>query len=100
MFKKFSNNIHLFKENLPTVEKKRLLLVFPYLGIIPLQSRTKLKQALKGVLNCCKLEIVKQGFPILSITRTLYPKTLYLVLFINFSVASAMSPIMAKVLNT
>ena len=96
MFKKFSNNIHLFKENLPTVEKKRLLLVFPYLGIIPLQSRTKLKQA----LNCCKLEIVKQGFPILSITRTLYPKTLYLVLFINFSVASAMSPIMAKVLNT
>ena len=36
----------------------RLLLVLPYLRIISLQTRTKLKQALKGVLNCCKLEIV------------------------------------------
>ena len=35
-----------------------MLLVLPYLGIISLQTRTKLQQALKGVLNCCKLEIV------------------------------------------
>ena len=41
-----------------TVEKKPLLLVLPYLGIISLQTRTKTQQALKGVLNCCKLEIV------------------------------------------
>ena len=47
-----------FKENIPTVEKKRLLLVLPYLGIISFQTRTKLQEALKGVLNCCKLEIV------------------------------------------
>ena len=52
------NNVHLVKENIPTVKKKRLLLVLPYLGIISLQTRTKLQQALKGVLNCCKLEIV------------------------------------------
>ena len=57
-FKKFLNNVHLVKENVPTVEKKRLLLVLPYLGIISLQTRTKLQEALKGVLNCCKLEIV------------------------------------------
>ena len=57
-FKKFLNNVHPVKENVPTVEKKRLLLVLPYLGIISLQNRTKLQQALKGVLNCCKLEIV------------------------------------------
>ena len=57
--KKFLNNIHLVKENVPTVEKKkRLLLVLPYFGIISLQTRTKLQQALKAVLNCCKLEIV------------------------------------------
>ena len=43
---------------MPTVEKKRLFLVLPYLGIISLQTRTKLQQALKSVLNCCKLEIV------------------------------------------
>ena len=57
-FKKFLNNVHLVKENVPTVEKKRLLLVLPYLGIISFQTRTKLQEALKGVLNCCKLEIV------------------------------------------
>ena len=40
------------------MEKKHLLLVLPYLGIISLQTRTKLQQALKDVLNCCKLETV------------------------------------------
>ena len=39
-------------------KKKHFLLVLPYLGIISLQTRIKLKQVLKGVLNCCKLEIV------------------------------------------
>ena len=57
-FKKFLDNIHLVKEKVQTVERKRLLLVLPYLGVISLQTRTKLQQALKGVLNCCKLEIV------------------------------------------
>ena len=56
-FKTFLHNIHLVNENVPTVQKKRLLLVLPHLGIISLQTRTKL-QALKGILNCCKLEIV------------------------------------------
>ena len=57
-FKKFLDNIHLVKEKVPTVERKRFLLVLQYLGVISLQTRTKLQQALKGVLNCCKLEIV------------------------------------------
>ena len=35
-----------------------VFVVLPYLGIISLQTRTKLQQVLKGVLNCCKLEIV------------------------------------------
>ena len=45
---------------------------------------------------------VKQSFPILSVIETLpkYPKTLYLVKFINFSVVSAISPIMAKESDT
>ena len=41
----FLNDIHLVKENAPTVEKKRLLLVLPWLGIIFLQIRTKTQQA-------------------------------------------------------
>ena len=48
----------VFKKNVPTVEKRHLLLVLPYLGIISLQTRTKLPQALTGVLNYRKLEIV------------------------------------------
>ena len=56
-FKKFLDNIHLNKEKVPRVERKRLLLVLPYLGVI-LQTRTKLQQTIKGVLNYCKLEIV------------------------------------------
>ena len=58
-FKNFLSNIHLVKGNAPTVKKKkRLLLVLPYLGKISLQIRTKIQQALKGVLNCSNLEIV------------------------------------------
>ena len=30
----------------------------PYLGNISLQTRTKLKKSFKGILNCCKLQIV------------------------------------------
>ena len=39
------------------VKENHLLLVLPYLGILSLQTRTKLQQALKSVLYCCKLEI-------------------------------------------
>ena len=58
VFKKFLNVVYPVKENVPIVKRKRLFLVFPYLGAICLQTRTKLQQALKDVLNCCKLEIV------------------------------------------
>ena len=37
--------------------RKSVFSYFLYLGIISLQTRPKLQQALKGVLNCCKLEI-------------------------------------------
>ena len=57
-FKIFLNNIHLVIENLQTVERKAFAPSLFYLGIISLQARTKLQQAMKGVLNCCKLEIV------------------------------------------
>ena len=39
------------------MERKRLLLVLPYLGVISVQTRTELQQAIKSVLNCCKLGI-------------------------------------------
>ena len=37
--------------------KKTLFLVLLYLGPLSLQTRTKLSKSLKGILNCCKLQI-------------------------------------------
>ena len=102
-FKKFLNNIHLVNKNVPTVEKKRLLLVLPYLGITSLQTRTKLQQTLKSALNCCKLGIVFKCQTRLSNSfcyKDPIPKGLISVLFINVSVVSAKSPIIVKVLDT
>ena len=39
-FKLFLNRIHILKEKVPTVEKKPLRLVLPYLGTISFQTRT------------------------------------------------------------
>ena len=49
--------LNLVKEKVLTVERNRLLLVLPYLGVISLEPRAKLQQAIKGVLNCWKREI-------------------------------------------
>ena len=56
-FKKFLDNTHLVKEKIPKVERNSFVLILSYL-ITSLQARTKLQQALKGVLIYCKLEIV------------------------------------------
>ena len=57
-FQLFLDRIYILKEKVPTVEKKPLRLVLPYLGNISLQTRTKLQKSIKGVLNCCKLQVI------------------------------------------
>ena len=42
------------RSELTAVEKKTLFLLLPYLGEIYLQTKTKLRKSLKGILNCCK----------------------------------------------
>ena len=54
----YFNRIYILKEKVPTVEKKLLWLVLPYLATISLQTRTKLQKSIKGVLNCCKLQVI------------------------------------------
>ena len=56
MFKKSLENIHLVKEDIPTDKKKCFLMVLLYLGMISLQTKTKLQQTFKGTLNWCKQE--------------------------------------------
>ena len=57
-FKLFLNRIHILKEKVPTVEKKPLRLVLPYLGTICLQTRAELQESIKKVLHCCRLQVI------------------------------------------
>ena len=43
------------------VPKKPLFRALPYLGLLPFQSRTKLKKYLKGIMNYCKSQIEFQS---------------------------------------
>ena len=54
----FLDNKYRVREKVITVPKKTFFLVLPYLEPLSLQTRTKLKKSLKGILNCCKLQIV------------------------------------------
>ena len=53
-FKTFLDKKYRINEKVTTVPKKPLFLVFPYLGPLPLQTRTKLRKSSKGIPNCYK----------------------------------------------
>ena len=57
-FKVFLDKKYRIQEQVITVPKKTLFLVLPYLGPLSLQTRTELRKSLKGILNCCKLQVV------------------------------------------
>ena len=57
-FKMIINKLVIKPSQVTTVAKKILILSLPYLGDISLQTRTKLSKSFKGILNCCKLQIV------------------------------------------
>ena len=56
-FKVILDNKYRVREKVITVPKKTWFLVLPYLGQLLLQTRTKLRKSLIGILNCCKLQI-------------------------------------------
>ena len=66
-FKVFLDNKYRIQEKVITVPKKTLFLVLPYLGPLSLQTITKLRKSLKGILNCCKLQIVLKSQKILAV---------------------------------
>ena len=43
------------------MEKKTLRLLLLYLGSPSLQVRTKIRNAMKGTLTCCKLQVIFKG---------------------------------------
>ena len=100
-FKLFLNKIHILKEKVPTIEKKPLWSVLPYLGTISLQTTTKLQNSIKRLLNCCKIQVtlkVKIKPVIIFVLKMLFPKFLHQVWVISFSVDCGMNPIMEDVL--
>ena len=59
-FKVFLDSKYRIQEKVITVPKKTLFLVLPYLGPLSLQTRTKLRKSLKGILNRFKDRIPKE----------------------------------------
>ena len=57
-FKMVINKLIIKRQQVTTVEEKSLILSPLYLGDVSLQTRTKLRKSFKGILNCCKLQIV------------------------------------------
>ena len=54
----YTNNLVIKHPQVTTVERKTLILSLPYLRDISLQTKTKLRKSFKGILNCCKPQIV------------------------------------------
>ena len=82
------NKLVIKRPQVTTVEKKTLILSLPHLGDISLQTRTKLRKPFKGILNCCKLQIV---FKV---------KGNSLMLFINIHVEGEILPITVRQIDT
>ena len=57
-FKMVINKLVINCPQVTTVENKTLILLLPYLGDVSIETRTKLRKSFKGILNCCKLQIV------------------------------------------
>ena len=54
----FLDTKYRVQEKVITVPQKTLLLILPYLRPLSVQTKFKLRKSLKGILNCCKLQIV------------------------------------------
>ena len=57
-FKKFLDRLRIIKPTSGRVGKKDLRLVLPCLGLISLQVRTRIRNAMKSTLTCFKLQLI------------------------------------------
>ena len=90
--------LKVFLANKHGIQEK--VITLPYLGPLSLHTETKLRKSFKGILNFCKIQIVFKSQNKLANAfhfKDCIPNNLHLVSFINFSVESAMNPIMVNV---
>ena len=100
-FKFFLDNKYRIQEKVITVSEKTLVLVLPNFGPLSFQTRTKLRKSLKGILNCCKLQIVLNSQNKLAIAfrfKDSIPKELKRIWcrLKIFRVDSAMNPVLVN----
>ena len=92
VLKKFDKK-HRNHERMITVPKRPLVFVLPYHGPLSFETKTILRKFFNSILICCKLLRlrIKTLYQTLFVLNITFPKSLHLVLFINFSVDSAMN---------
>ena len=74
-FKQIVDKLFIKRPQLTTVEKKTLFMSLSYLGEMSLQTRTKLRKSLKGLLNSYKFHIVlkaKGNSRVFSVSKIAY----------------------------
>ena len=88
------NKVHVPKKVIPTVPKKELFIVFPYLGTIPSNLKGKLRTCFKNSLPQCSVKIILKSTNRLSslfcfkdvIAKELQSYIVYKFLYRNCSV--------------
>ena len=90
--KKFFDKLYVPKQIVPTVPKKELLVVLPYLGTFSLNLRKRLYKSVSKSLPQCNIKVISQSKNRLSSFFKFFAPTL----FTNFSVVIAILLTMAK----
>ena len=100
-FKKLIPNIG-FKKKMVAVSKKPFVLVLCYLGLccIIITNQNHIKKIFSRVFSIVgnyRLWLrVKANYQMSPVSKIAFPKSLHLVLFINFNVDSAMNPVVVN----
>ena len=97
--KKFFDKLYVPKQIVPTVPKKELLVVLPYLGTFSLNLRKRLYKSVSKPLPQCNIKVIFKSKTRLSSFfkfRTPFSYVFTPTLFTDFSVAIATLLTMAK----
>ena len=97
--KKFFDKLYVPKQIVPTVPKKELLVVLPYLGTFSLNLRKRLYKLVSKILSQCNIKVIFQSrndWVAFFNLRTTFPYIFAPILFINFTVVIAILLTMAK----
>ena len=95
--KKFLDKLYVPKQIVPTVPKRKFLIVLPFLGTFSFNLRKRLYKSVSKSLPQCNIKVIFQSKNRLSsLFRAPFPYIFAPTLFTNFSVVIAILITMAK----